>query len=360
MSEHAAIDTSLLLAQGGGNSLSPGQSMYSLLLNEHYRGQVMEGISAQEDEQGNYNYRDISNLGMVYLYIHRRDRRRKPNTKKEYARELLFLLRYPAQLGKSDIRELTRLDMEKFQQSLELKKYRTTTRSKKIVIIQSFLTWCYEEGYLTKPIARGLQPVHLNRTELPDRDIEEQTLRDAIDYYKEHPKVQALLLILATSGLRLNEIITPVWGDLYYDAARKRYYLRTKTKRDKLRHAHIKDYALAALLEYRRRLGMTTIISPTDPTPFYPNRQGLCYTLSSLSASLSKWMAEAGLTTIHGHRITPHYLRHYFTQTAYAKGAPLDWISETLDHSSTKITKENYLSRVMKKERDVSDYVDLL
>lgn len=351
--------TSLLRTGADTSHLSPAR-LYPLLLDDQYRGQVMEGISAQEDDQGNYNYRAVSNLGMVYLYIHRRDRRRKLNTKKEYARELLLLLRYPAQLNKTDIRELTRLDMEKFQQLLEQQGHRTSTLSKKIVIIQSFLTWCYEEGYLNKPIARGLQPVHMNRAELPDRDIDEQSLRSAIDYYKEQPKIQSLLFILATSGLRLNEIITPLWGDLYYDASRKRYYLRTRTKRDKLRHAHIKDYALEALLEYRRRLGLSTMISPGDSTPFYPNRLGKCYTLSSLSASLSTWMAEAGLTTIHGRRITPHYLRHYFTQTAYAKGAPLDWISETLDHSSTKITKENYLSRVMKKERDVSDYVDLL
>lgn len=53
------------------------------------------------------------------------------------------------------------------------------------------------------------------------------------------------------------------------------------------------------------------------------------------------------------------FLRHYFAPTAYANGAPTDYISETLDHSSTKITKENYLSRQMKKERDVSDFVEL-
>ncbi|WP_161631228.1 tyrosine-type recombinase/integrase [Paenibacillus pinihumi] len=352
-------DVSYLVDGSASVHSLPTAALLPFMLEDTHVQSVMKIISADEDEQGNYNFSPISNLGMMYLYVHNRDKRRKASTKKEYLRELLVLLRYVTELGKADIRELTRMDMELFQSHLEQRTKKSSTLGKKVVIVQSFLKWCYEENYLSKNIARGLRPVHKNRAEIPDHDIEETDLRQAIAYYEDNPKIKALLLILATSGLRLNEVIAPCWGDLYYDPRRKRYYLRTKTKRDKLRHAHIKDYALEALLEYRRRLGMCTEVNGKDSSPFYPNRHHKHYSLSSLSTSLSQCMAEAGLTTIHGNRITPHYLRHYFTQTAYAKGAPLDWISETLDHSSTKITKDNYLSRIMKKERDVSDYVDL-
>lgn len=70
-------------------------------------------------------------------------------------------------------------------------------------------------------------------------------------------------------------------------------------------------------------------------------------------------MNAAGLKTIHGERVTPHFLRHYYVNAAFASGAPLDWISEQLKHSSTKIAKENYLSRLLKKERNVSEFVNL-
>lgn len=329
------------------------------LMDSNYFTFVREKVSEFEDERGNYDYSRVSNIGMVYLYVHNRERKRKDKTKEDYIRGLLAFLQHVVEIGKHDIRELSRFDMETFQLQLEQQYAKSNTQAKKIVIIQSFLTWCFEEGYLQKNIARGLRPVRKIKEEIPERDIEESDLRHAIEYHQNNPKVQSLFLILATSGMRLNEVIFPRWGDLYYDRRRKKHYLVTRTKRDKIRHVHIKEYALAVLVEYRNRVGLNTDINDEDDSPFYPNRLGRRYSLSSLSTFLSKQMEAAGLATIHGHRVTPHFMRHYFAQTAYANGAPLDWISETIDHSSTKITKENYLSRQLKKERDVGDFVDL-
>jgi len=324
----------------------------------HYMG-LREIVSAYEDDKGNYDYAGVSNIGMVYLYVHNREKRRKNKTKEDYARVLITFLQYAAAAGKPDIRHMSRFDMETFQLHLERQYAKSSTLAKKVVIVHSFLTWCYEEEYIRKNIARGLRTVKIVKEEIPERDIDESDLKSAILFYRDNPKVQSLLLILATSGMRLNEIVTPCWKDLYYDRRRQKHFLVTRTKRDKIRHVHIKDYALAVLQEYRKRLGLRTEPDSGDETPFYPNRLGQRYNLSGLSTYLSKYMAEAGLTTIHGHRVTPHFMRHYFAQTAYARGAPLDWISETVDHSSTKITKDNYLSRQMKKDRDVSDYVDV-
>lgn len=203
-------------------------------------------------------------------------------------------------------------------------------------------------------------PLHSRAKPHPaERDIDGTELKLDIEFYQDNPKVQSLLLILGSTGMRLNEVIQPAWGDQYFDRSRERHYPITRTKRDKVRHVHIKEYVLAVLIEYRKRLGLSTEVNREDQTPFYPNRLGEKYNLSSLSTSLSKHMKASGLTTLHGKRVTPHFMRHYFVQAAYANGAPLDWISETLGHSSTKITKDNYLSRQMKKERDVSDFVDL-
>ncbi|CAG7651646.1 tyrosine-type recombinase/integrase [Paenibacillus allorhizosphaerae] len=340
------------------NDLSDIQLVHVLMNSNHYFN-VREIVSAREDEEGNYDYSQVSNLGMVYLYVHNREKKRKDKTKEDYLRALLSFLQYVETICKNDIRELSRFDMEMFQTHLEQQYSKSNTQAKKIVIIHSFLEWCFEEGYLKKNVGRGLRPVKKIKEEIPERDIEESDLKLAIEHYRDNPKVQSLILILGTSGMRLNEVIKPRWGDLYFDRRQKKHYLITRTKRDKIRHVHIKEYALTVLIEYRKRVGLSSELNSEDNTPFYPNRMGLRYSLSSLSTYLSKHMAAAGLTTIHGHRVTPHFMRHYFAQTAYANGAPMDWISETVDHSSTKITKENYLSRQLKKERDVSDYVDL-
>ncbi|MFD0710901.1 tyrosine-type recombinase/integrase [Paenibacillus sp. GCM10027626] len=331
----------------------------SIMVNDSYYKEIMLYVSAEEDERGSYNFSAVSNIGMIYLYLHRRGTKRSQSTKKDYVRELLVFLQFAAAIGKADIRELTRADMERYQLQMEQKYPKATTRSKKISIVQSFLKWCYEEDYLAKNITRGLIPVRIDKEEIPEREFDEQVLQQAILYYDGHPKIKSLLLLLGTTGLRLNEVITPIWGDLAYDAKRDRYYLRTITKRGKVRHANIKDYVLEELCEYRRRLGLKTELSAADTTPFYPNRSGGRYSLSSLSSSLSKHMEQAGLVTTRNARVTPHYMRHYFAQAAFSAGAPIGFIAETLGHTSEKTTRENYLRTALKKEHDVSEFVDI-
>src|ERR1700730_10593830 len=65
-------------------------------------------ITQREDEHGNYDYSCVSNVGMVYLVIHRRGGSRKANTKAEYARELLQFLRHAVEHDIADIRSLKR------------------------------------------------------------------------------------------------------------------------------------------------------------------------------------------------------------------------------------------------------------
>ncbi|MCY9666449.1 tyrosine-type recombinase/integrase [Paenibacillus alginolyticus] len=352
--DESMIFSTTLLSSG----IDDNQLVHTLIDMNHYIS-LREIVSSEEDEEGNYDYSGVSNLGMVYLYVHNPEKERKDKTKEDYLRVLIAFLQYVMAIGKDDIRHLSRFDMETFQSHLEMQYTKSTTRAKKVVIIYSFLSWCFEEGYLKKKVTRGLRSVKKKKEEIPERDVDEADLKQAIGFYRENPKVQSLLLLLGTSGMRLNEVITPRWGDLYFDRREKKHYLVTITKRDKKRHVHIKEYVLASLMEYRKRVGLSTELNGEDETAFYPNRLGRRYNLSSLSTYLSKCMVVAGLTTIQGHRVTPHYMRHFYAQTAFANGAPLDWISETIGHSSTKITKENYLSRQLKKERDVSDYVDL-
>jgi integrase len=71
------------------------------------------------------------------------------------------------------------------------------------------------------------------------------------------------------------------------------------------------------LKEYRRRLGLSTAIDPNDETPFYPNRHGKHYLLSSLFATVSKKLAEANFQTIRDGKTTAHYFHHYFARSAY-------------------------------------------
>ncbi|MDN4067584.1 tyrosine-type recombinase/integrase [Paenibacillus vini] len=355
-----SLDNPFFLSNSKFQSVINYHNYSHILMESSFYELIMSNVTQYEDEHGDYDFSKISNIGMFYLFIHKRGTNRKDKTKRDYIRELVAYLEYVSSIGKSDIRELSRHDMEIYQAYMEEKYPKSTTRAKKIGIIQSFLEWCYIEEYTPKNLTRGLHPVRINKEEIPERVISEEALKNAISFFNNNPKVKSLLLILGTSGMRLNEVITPKWGALYFDSKQGNYYLRTITKRGKVRHANIKKYALEELFEYRRRLGLTTELNSKDDSPFYPNRLGKHYTLSGLSSTLSKHMEAAGLTTIQNVKVSPHFIRHYFAQTAFANGAPIGFIAETLSHSSERTTKENYLRNNLGKDHDVSKYVDII
>jgi site-specific recombinase XerD len=93
------------------------------------------------------------------------------SSREDYVRVLITFLQNLVAIGKNDIRELSRFDMEAFQAELEQRYTKSNTQVKKVVIIHSFLTWCFEEGYLTKNVARGLRPVKMIKEEIPEREI---------------------------------------------------------------------------------------------------------------------------------------------------------------------------------------------
>lgn len=264
------LSTEYHIFTSDGNVLNNIDSTFTrdLLLDESSYSRLMSYASQREDEKGNYDYEKISNYGIIYLFIHLKGTNRNQNTKKDYIREILNLLSYSAAIGKADIRDLSRSDIENFQDLMERKYEKTTTRAKKIGIVQSFLDWCYEEEYISKKLSRGLTTVRINKEEIPMREFDDEVLKNAIMYYNDQPKIKSLLLLLATTGLRLNEVRVPSWGALSFDSKRDRYYLRTLTKRGKIRHANIKDYVLEELIEYRKRLGLSSELDPTDQTPF--------------------------------------------------------------------------------------------
>ncbi|MNW48828.1 Tyrosine recombinase XerC [compost metagenome] len=347
------LDTSILIKE------NIKETKNNMLDNTYY-DTLTKRASLYEDKQGNYDYSLFSNVGVTYLYVHQKGKKRGIQTKKEYISIIIdFLIILPSVCKKNDIRELGRYDMENYQMYLEEQYPKKTTRSKKVTILKSFLDWCFEEGYLKKKISRGLIPVKIDKEEIPHRVINPDTVEAAVRYYNEQPKIKSLILLLATSGMRLNEIVTPKMKHLSYDPRLKKYYLETKTKNNKKRMIHIKPYVLDALKEYRKRIGLPTEINPYDESPFYPNKYGKHYNRTYLSSMLSIHMEAAGLVTIDLQRVTPHYMRHFFAQSAWHAGASLDDIAETLGHSSTKTPKENYLRTQLKKERDVSHLVDV-
>lgn len=146
------------------------------------------------------------------------------------------------------------------------------------------------------------------------------------------PKFEAMLALMAYTGLRLNEALSlPLAHVLQDGKLRKQFYvLASSNKPKKSREAFI-PAPLADILErylfYRGRIKI-----PSDL--LFPSPRG---TKMSFTA-VEKRVKNLGLKIL-GRRVTPHSLRHTFG-TLLARTAPIRVVQEALGHlqlSSTQI-----------------------
>lgn len=327
------------------------------LLDSQYVESLKEYV--YDREKSRYDYVKLNNLAMIYLYVHRRKNafeEKKEKTKKEYLSELIrFFEDVRDTVG--DFRNLDRRLMEKYENEL-IKRYpKRTTVARKLVIIKSFLKWLYKVNYLDKDVTVDMSGATVRIKDRPDRNLRTDEVQKVIRHYQNNPKVLALVATLATTGLRIAELASAVWGDLEWDEEVKGYFLTITGKGDKVRDAYIQENVLEVLKEYRRRVGLSDQLNPTDQSPFYPNRHGGFYNSNALSEQLNKYLEAAGVRT-KDRRITAHWFRHYFSRQADMAGASITDIQRTLGHESI-ITTQGYLDRSTSRRLNVGKHVKL-
>ncbi|NDI37231.1 tyrosine-type recombinase/integrase [Chengkuizengella sediminis] len=337
--------------------------------NEKYQRNAFEGFT---DEM------------MIYAFIHKPSHikdeyNKKENTKKEYIRDLnqfFFLLYNSRDFFKEDVlnytegsllRNLEKRHIRRYQEWLKnnakLKNgkigYGMATMARKVVIIKSFLKWLFEVEYIEHPLHTAFLNNEIRTKDRPVRDLTYEQVKALIDYYEYHPFNHAILTLLATTGLRIDEITKSSWCDLYYDPLQNNYYLKVIAKGDKERHTLIKKAVFKRLQKLRIRKRLSSELDPTDQTPIFTTNRGNAYIASDLSRYVKNVIKQTKFEFLKYKvkDVTPHWFRHYFAQEAHASGAPLIYIQNTLDHKKSETT-EIYLKGIMKKENDAAQYVD--
>jgi integrase len=140
-----------------------------------------------------------------------------------------------------------------------------------------------------------------------------------LDYYRSHPFNLGLLTLLATTGLRLQEIAQSRWCDLYYDSGIGEYVLRVKGKRDEIRHALIKKLVFERLQKLRVRKRLSPHIAPSDETPLFTTNRGKAYDFRDLSKYVINIIKQTHFNFIKYKQgnVTPHWFRHYFGVSSF-------------------------------------------
>ncbi|HDX9614118.1 TPA: site-specific integrase [Bacillus toyonensis] len=351
------------------------------LYNNRYVDTVEDKMEIAEKE-GKSKYTYLSDLEVIYHFVHlQKDmdekKNKKEDTKKSYVSEILSFCQCIVQHA-----EEFELNGEEVQQNASLLKtlqpwhirkynswlkqvqkgrngdtYAVATLAKKTVLIRSFLKHLYVFAYIEKPLHDELQRANVNEQDRPNRDLSYDEVMKILGFYKErgHLVNYTILLALASTGARIQELCTTRVKDLHYDG---KHWLKVTGKGNKVRELFISEHLYQCICEMRQRRGLKTILDRGDESPLFINQRGNFYNSKTLSNQVTDMIKKTDLEFLQFREnpVTAHTFRHAFAIMAVEQGnADLYHLMQTLGHENIQTTKI-YLEKHMKRKNNVGTF----
>ncbi|PEZ46354.1 integrase [Bacillus thuringiensis] len=356
------------------------------LYNNGYVDKVEEKMEVAEKE-GKSKYTYLSDIEVIYHFVHLQNdmdekKNRKEDTKKSYISEILSFCQCMVQHAEEfelDGEEVQKKDsLLKTLQPWHIRKYNSwlkqvengrnggtyavATLAKKTVLIRSFLKHLHVFSYIEKPLHQELQRANVNEQDRPNRDLSYEEVMKILGFYKERGHVvnYTILLALASTGARIQELCTTKVKDLHYDG---KYWLKVTGKGDKVRELFISEHLYQCICEMRRRRGFQTVLDQGDESPLLVNQRGNFYNSKTLSNQVTDMIKKTNLEFLkyRENSVTAHTFRHAFAIMAVEQGnADLYHLMQTLGHENLQTTRI-YLEKHMKRKNNVGiSFADFL
>ncbi|MFJ8219287.1 MULTISPECIES: site-specific integrase [Bacillus cereus group] len=358
----------------------------SFMYNNRYMNDLEQKIEEAE-KKGKGKYAFLGDLEVIYHFVNLQNdmdekKNRKDDTKKSYVSEILSFCECMVQHA-----EEFEVNGEEVQRNASLLKtlqpwhirkynywlkniqngragntYAVATLAKKTVLIRSFFKHLHVFGYIEKPLHEELQRANVNEKDRPNRDLSYEEVMKILGFYKErgHLINYTIILALASTGARIQELCTARVKDLHYDG---KYWLKVRGKGDKVRELFVSEHLYQCICEVRRRRGFQTVLEKGDESPLFINQRGSAYNSKTLSNQVTDMIKKTNLDFLQYREnpVTAHTFRHAFAIMAVEQGnADLYHLMQTLGHENIQTTKI-YLEKHMKRKNNVgSNFADML
>ncbi|WP_379968149.1 tyrosine-type recombinase/integrase [Ectobacillus sp. sgz5001026] len=354
---------------------SLSKQIKSTLLSSQYIPMLVEKMEdAEKEEKDRFSY--FQDIEIIYYFIHQEkdmnaSKNRKETTKKSYFNEILtfcqtlvthaeeFEIRGDVVAKKESLlKAIEPWNVRRYGEYLRCaplgkrkgEPYKPASLAKKTTIIKSFLSFLYESHYIEKPLHHEVKRSSVRSEDRPNRDLTLVEMEQILSFYRTRSHIvnYTILLLLATTGLRIREVTSAKMKDIHY--LEGHYWLTVVGKRNKERQAYISPMLFRSITEFRKNRGFQTEIGTGDESPLLLTIRGNAYNPNQLSNQVTKMVQDTALPFL-AHRenpITPHTFRHLFAITAAARGVEITKIQRTLGHDSiytTQIYLEKYLKR---------------
>jgi len=257
-----------------------------------------------------------------YLRYKVRANHKRSTIEGSFTSVLLFLTFYGS-LGKTDLKDLQRADLETFIEHEQDRGMHITTVKTRTAWIVAFLHFLIEQelipGTALKKRIRFKLPDLLPRAMHPD-DVKK--LLSIID----HTRDRALILLLLRTGIRIGEALSLTIDDI--DLKGRKVHLYQGEKNDRGRVVYLSHDAVFSLKRWFRW---------RDPEKFvFARKEEAPISYSAARSLFRKYLVEAGLD----HKgYTVHSLRHTYASELLNAGMRLEVLQQLLGHQDIEMTR---------------------
>lgn len=325
------------------------------------------------------SFAGFSDIELIVFYVYKKnaiknEKDKSAKTKREYLRDLLqfySILHKNKDFFELDVNEfdpkhllknLRPRHIESYQDYIAKaplgkgnKQYKQTTLTKKLSILKAFFFFLYEENCIQDPLHLKFLKNSVTINDLPNRDLSYSEVSQILDFYKDSITHYTLLLLLATTGIRVAELANAKWKDIEFD--QNECWLTITGKGNKVRKVYLFPYVFDSLIQYRKRRGLSTDLENKDNSPLISTFNDKPYSPKYLSKFITDIVTRTKFPFLYKNnrngKITPHFYRHFYAIHSMNNGADLYKISKTLGHSTVKTT-EIYLQRELEKKDNAS------
>ena len=195
--------------------------------------------------------------------------------------------------------------------------------------LASLFGFLHQEGLWPVNPLNGIRHVRVRYRERLCPDIEDvvRVLEGSCARRKDTEKLRVLVLLLATTGLRITEAASIRKDGVNLDTLE----LRVTGKGDKARVVPLLPQTAEALGDYmKRRKGDSPYLFPGDTATGHTS-------IHNLEKTLRRACARVGVRPF-----TPHQLRHLYATHMLKNGAKLEIVSRILGHAGVGVTADIY------------------
>lgn len=254
------------------------------------------------------------------------------STVESYGRDLAQFAAFCEKRRVAEPREIDEPSLVAFLETLNKKKYSSTTIARKISAVRSFIKFMCAEREITK------SPLTTFETGRPPQRLPKALDLDEVTRLLDAPKInddfglrdKAMLETLYATGLRVSELINLKAED----ANLKMGFLRCIGKGSKERIVPLGEVAAEFIAAYIDRIRGRFSRGEISEYLFL-TKNGQPMSRIMFWKIIKKYAAQAGIIK----PITPHTLRHSFATHLLERGADLRSLQEMLGHSSIATTQ---------------------